>query len=51
MNTTVSQLSRNLPRMFSNSDFSPIIIPATKFRQLILPSKDTSVEHHHPFPS
>ncbi|XP_046813707.1 serine/threonine-protein kinase ATR isoform X1 [Vespa crabro] len=51
MNTTVSQLSRNLPRMFSNTDFSPIMIPATKFRQFILPSKDTSVEHHHPFSS
>ncbi|KAK2579409.1 hypothetical protein KPH14_003267 [Odynerus spinipes] len=51
LNTTVNQLSRHLPRMFATMDFSPIMIPATKFRQLHLPSRDTSIENHNPFSS
>ncbi|XP_076757525.1 serine/threonine-protein kinase ATR [Xylocopa sonorina] len=50
-NTTVNFLSRNLPRLLSNKEFSPIMIPTTKFRQLHLPSKGMPVEHHNVFSS
>ncbi|KAI4487089.1 hypothetical protein M0802_012043 [Mischocyttarus mexicanus] len=50
-NVTVSQLSRNLPRLFLNPSFSKIMIPATKFRQLNLPSKNASLEDYNPFSS
>ncbi|XP_076632761.1 serine/threonine-protein kinase atr isoform X1 [Colletes latitarsis] len=51
MNTTVNQLSRNLPRLLSNKEFSSIMMPTTKFRQLHLPSKGVSLENHNPFSS
>ncbi|XP_076654433.1 serine/threonine-protein kinase ATR [Halictus rubicundus] len=47
--TTVSQLSRNLPRLLAHRDFSPIMMPTTKFKQLHLPSKGVSLENHNPF--
>lgn len=46
---TVSQLSRNLPRLLVSKDFSPIMMPTTKFRQLHLPAKNASLENHKPF--
>ncbi|XP_003702936.2 serine/threonine-protein kinase ATR isoform X1 [Megachile rotundata] len=49
INTTVSQLSRNLPRLLANKEFSSIMMPTTKFRQLHLPSKGVSLENHNPF--
>lgn len=51
MNTTVSQLSRNLPRLLSSKEFSSIMMPTSKFRQLHLPSKGVSLENHNPFSS
>ncbi|KZC05824.1 Serine/threonine-protein kinase atr [Dufourea novaeangliae] len=51
MNTTVSQLSRNLPRLLSTKDFSPIMMPTTKFKQLHLPSKGVSLDNYNPFSS
>ncbi|XP_033336517.2 serine/threonine-protein kinase ATR [Megalopta genalis] len=51
LNTTVSQLSRNLPRLLSTKDFSTIMMPTTKFKQLHLPSKGVSLENHNPFSS
>nr|XP_031832738.1 serine/threonine-protein kinase atr-like [Nomia melanderi] len=51
LNTTVSQLSRNLPRLLSTKDFSSIMMPTTKFKQLHLPSKGVSLENHNPFSS
>ncbi|KAG6794440.1 serine/threonine-protein kinase atr-like [Apis mellifera caucasica] len=51
MNTTISLLSRNLPRLLSNKEFSSIMIPTTKFRQLHLPSKGMSLENHNAFSS
>ncbi|XP_060828354.1 serine/threonine-protein kinase atr-like [Bombus pascuorum] len=51
MNTTVNLLSRNLPRLLSNKEFSPIMIPTTKFRQLHLPSKGMSLENYNAFSS
>ncbi|XP_015183049.1 PREDICTED: serine/threonine-protein kinase ATR isoform X2 [Polistes dominula] len=51
-NITVSQLSRNLPRLFLNPNFSNIMIPATKFRQLNLPSKnEITCDKYNPFSS
>ncbi|XP_043497369.1 serine/threonine-protein kinase ATR-like isoform X1 [Polistes fuscatus] len=50
-NVTVSQLSRNLPRLFLNPNFSKIMIPATKFRQLNLPSKNACLDNYNPFSS
>lgn len=49
LNTTVNNLSKNLPRLLASKDFSPIMMPTTKFRQLHLPSKNTSIENHNPF--
>lgn len=49
LNTTVNHLSKNLPRLLASKDFSPIMMPTTKFRQLHLPSKNTSIENHNPF--
>ncbi|XP_011329801.1 serine/threonine-protein kinase ATR isoform X3 [Ooceraea biroi] len=49
LNTTMNHLSRNLPRLLVSKDFSPIMIPTTKFRQLHLPSKNGSIEDHNPF--
>lgn len=51
MNTTITHLSRNLPRLLSNKEFSSIMIPTTKFRQLHLPSKGMSLENHNAFSS
>nr|XP_034192073.1 serine/threonine-protein kinase ATR [Osmia lignaria]XP_034192074.1 serine/threonine-protein kinase ATR [Osmia lignaria]XP_034192075.1 serine/threonine-protein kinase ATR [Osmia lignaria] len=51
LNTTVTQLSRNLPRLLTSKDFSSIMIPTTKFRQLHLPSKGASLENYNPFSS
>ncbi|XP_076679651.1 serine/threonine-protein kinase atr isoform X1 [Andrena cerasifolii] len=48
-NTTVHQLSCNLPRLLANKEFSSIMMPTTKFRQLHLPSKGVSLENHNPF--
>lgn len=48
-NTTVNHLSRNLPRLLANKDFSLIMMPTTKFRQLHLPAKGVSLENHNPF--
>ncbi|KYN35646.1 Serine/threonine-protein kinase atr [Trachymyrmex septentrionalis] len=49
LNTTVTHLSKNLPKLLSSKDFSLIMMPTTKFRQLHLPSKNASVENHNPF--
>ncbi|XP_032688955.1 serine/threonine-protein kinase ATR isoform X2 [Odontomachus brunneus] len=49
VNTTVTQLSKNLPRLLASKDFSPIMMPTTKFRQLHLPSKNASLDNHNPF--
>ncbi|XP_025264576.1 serine/threonine-protein kinase ATR [Camponotus floridanus] len=49
LNTTVTNLSKNLPKLLATKDFSPIMMPTTKFRQLHLPSKNASVENHNPF--
>ncbi|XP_071651380.1 serine/threonine-protein kinase ATR [Temnothorax longispinosus] len=49
LNTTVSYLSKNLPRLLATKDFSSIMMPTTKFRQLHLPPKNASVENHNPF--
>ncbi|XP_025986385.1 serine/threonine-protein kinase ATR [Solenopsis invicta] len=49
LNTTVSHLSKNLPRLLTSKDFSSIMMPTTKFRQLHLPAKNASVENHNPF--
>lgn len=49
LNTTVTQLSKNLPRLLASKDFSPIMMPTTKFRQLHLPSKNVSLDNHNPF--
>ncbi|OAD54306.1 Serine/threonine-protein kinase atr [Eufriesea mexicana] len=51
MNTTINFLSRSLPRLLSNKEFSSIMIPTTKFRQLHLPSKSMSLENHSVFSS
>ncbi|XP_025157159.1 serine/threonine-protein kinase ATR [Harpegnathos saltator] len=48
-NTTVAQLSKNLPRLLASKDFSPIMMPTTKFRQLHLPSKNASLDNYKPF--
>ncbi|XP_028046695.1 serine/threonine-protein kinase ATR isoform X2 [Monomorium pharaonis] len=48
-NTTVNNLSKNLPRLLASKDFSSIMMPTTKFRQLHLPSKNALVENHNPF--
>lgn len=42
-------LSKQLPRLLASKDFSTIMMPTTKFRQLHLPSKNTSMENHNPF--
>ena len=49
MNTTVTLLSRNLPRLLSSKEFSTIMIPTTKFRQLHLPSKGMPLENYNAF--
>ncbi|XP_012230547.1 serine/threonine-protein kinase ATR [Linepithema humile] len=49
LNTTVNVLSKNLPRLLASKDFSAIMIPTTKFRQLHLPSKNASMKNHNPF--
>ncbi|XP_046746064.1 serine/threonine-protein kinase ATR isoform X2 [Diprion similis] len=49
--TTVSALSKYLPRLLASSEFGQIMIPTTKFRQLHLPSKVTPIETHNPFPT
>ncbi|XP_018056134.1 PREDICTED: serine/threonine-protein kinase ATR [Atta colombica] len=49
LNTTVTHLSKTLPKLLSSKDFSLIMMPTTKFRQLHLPSKNASVENHNPF--
>ncbi|XP_011875240.1 PREDICTED: serine/threonine-protein kinase ATR [Vollenhovia emeryi] len=48
LNTTVSNLSKTLPRLLAK-EFSTIMMPTTKFRQLHLPSKNASMENHCPF--
>lgn len=49
LNTTVTLLSKNLPRLLASKDFSQIIMPTTKFRQLHLPTKNVSLNNHNPF--
>ncbi|KAL6262489.1 hypothetical protein P5V15_007574 [Pogonomyrmex californicus] len=49
LNTTVTHLSKSLPRLLASKDFSPIMMPTTKFRQLHLPAKNASLEDHNPF--
>ncbi|KAL0107168.1 hypothetical protein PUN28_015590 [Cardiocondyla obscurior] len=49
LNTTVTNLSKTLPRLLANKDFSSIMMPTTKFRQLHLPSKNASIDNHKPF--
>lgn len=51
MNTTINHLSRNLPRLLASKEFSSIMMPTTKFRQLHLPSKGVALESHNPFSS
>ncbi|XP_014472413.1 PREDICTED: serine/threonine-protein kinase ATR-like isoform X2 [Dinoponera quadriceps] len=46
---TVNQLSKYLPMLLTNKDFSQIMIPTTKFMQLHLPSKNASLSNHNPF--
>lgn len=50
LTTTVKALSTGLPRLLASSDFGPIMMPTSKFRQLHLPSKKESVQNHYPFP-
>ncbi|XP_048511999.1 serine/threonine-protein kinase ATR isoform X2 [Athalia rosae] len=49
--TSVSSLSKYLPRLLASSDFGEIMIPTTRFRQLHLPSKVTPSDAHDPFPT
>ncbi|KOX79522.1 Serine/threonine-protein kinase atr [Melipona quadrifasciata] len=49
MNTTVTFLSRNLLRLLSSKEFSTIMMPTTKFRQLHLPSKGMPLENYNAF--
>lgn len=48
--TTVSILSKHLPRLLSDPDFGPIMMPTSKLRQLHLPIKQAIQENHNPFP-
>jgi hypothetical protein len=48
-NTTVNVLSRSLPRLLADSEFGPIMMPTSKFRQLHLPMKGASMDQHNPF--
>ncbi|XP_058804986.1 serine/threonine-protein kinase ATR-like [Phymastichus coffea] len=47
--TTVNVLSKSLPRLLADSDFGPIMIPTSKFRQLHLPMKGANMDQHNPF--
>ncbi|XP_011699804.1 PREDICTED: serine/threonine-protein kinase ATR isoform X2 [Wasmannia auropunctata] len=49
LNTTVTHLSKNLPRLLASKEFSLIMMPTTKFRQLHLPAKNASIVNHNPF--
>ncbi|XP_066597912.1 serine/threonine-protein kinase atr-like [Prorops nasuta] len=47
--TTVSALSKNLPKLLKSHDFSQIMLPTTVFRKLHLPGKESSIIKHQPF--
>ncbi|KAJ8680180.1 hypothetical protein QAD02_015967 [Eretmocerus hayati] len=49
--TTVTVLSKNLPKLLSHPNFGPIMMPSSKFMQLHLPSKGIAVDNHNPFPT
>lgn len=46
--TTVSILSRTLPKLLADPNFGPIMMPTSKFRQLHLPRKG-AMDKHEPF--
>lgn len=47
----LQKIAKNLPRLLTNGYFSNIMVPAQKFRTLVLPRINTSSStKHNPFP-